>query len=37
MVAPKLGHALREQFGRDIARFKELKRIETEYARSVQR
>jgi hypothetical protein len=28
---------LREQFDRDIARFKELKRIETEYARSVQR
>lgn len=28
---------LREQFGRDIARFKELKKIETEYARSVQR
>lgn len=28
---------LREQFGRDIARFKELKKIESEYARSVQR
>lgn len=28
---------LREQFGRDIARFKELKKIEAEYARSVQR
>lgn len=27
---------LREQFGRDIARFKELKKIESEYARSVQ-
>lgn len=30
-------HKLREQFGRDIARFKELKKIEQEYARSVQR
>jgi hypothetical protein len=28
---------LREQFGRDIARFGELKKIEAEYARSVQR
>lgn len=27
---------LREQFGRDIARFKELKKIESDYVRSVQ-